>query len=78
MAREKRVKPMSVEELARITSGEFSELRKLNHQIVQILDGMQADLKYVKLSTRSLPTLEREVEDIAHRVSRLERRAGVR
>lgn len=68
---------MSIEELARITSGEFSELRKLNRQIVQILDGMQSDLKYVKLSTRSLPILEREVEDLAHRVSRLERRAGV-
>lgn len=68
---------MSVEELARITSEEFSELRKLNHQIVQILDSMQADLKYVKLSTRSLPILEREVEDLAHRVSRLERRTGV-
>ena len=75
MTKNKRV--MSVEELARITSEEFSELRKLNHQIVQILDSMQADLKYVKLSTRSLPILEREVEDLAHRVSRLERRTGV-
>ena len=68
---------MNIEELARITSEEFSELRKLNHRMVQILDGMQADLKYVKLSTRSLPILEREVEDLAHRVSRLERRTGV-
>ena len=75
MARQR--KQMSVEELARITSGEFSELRKLNQQIVQILDGMQSDLKYVKLSTRNLPILEREVENLAHRVSRLERRAGV-
>ncbi len=68
---------MNIEELARITSEDFSELRKLNHRMVQILDGMQADLKYVKLSTRSLPILEREVEDLAHRVSRLERRTGV-
>ena len=68
---------MNIEELARIKSEEFSELRKLNHRMVQILDGMQADLKYVKLSTRSLPILEREVEDLAHRVSRLERRTGV-
>ena len=73
----KRRKPINIEELARITSEEFSELRKLNHRMVQILDGMQADLKYVKLSTRSLPILEREVEDLAHRVSRLERRTGV-
>ncbi|GEM_PF-3570502 len=72
----KNKKAMSVEELARITSDEFSELRKINHHIVQILDTMQSDLKYVKLSTRSLPILEREVEDLAHRVSRLERRTG--
>src|SRR3989344_2928808 len=45
--------------------------------VLEILDAMRSDLNYVRNSTKNLHLLERDVQDLQHRMSRLERRAGL-
>jgi len=91
----KKIKPMTIDGLARITQAGFLGVgRRIDgleqkvdgleqntknsfRGILEILDAMQADLKYVKNSTRNLPLLEREVQDLQQRMVRLERRSGM-
>ncbi len=45
--------------------------------VLELLDAMRAELAYVRNSTKNLHLLDRDVEDLKHRVLRLERRSGL-
>jgi len=45
--------------------------------VLELLDSMRTDVSYVRNSTKNLHLLDRDVEDLKHRVLRLERRAGL-
>ena len=45
--------------------------------ILELIDSMRSDIKYIRHSTKNLPLLERDMNDLQQRVTRLERRSGL-
>ena len=89
MAKKKRIKPISLEDLARMTQAGFlsvgqriGTLEKNMSEgfkgVLELLDAMRTDVNYIKHSIKNLPLLERDVENLKSRLVLVEKRVGLR